>query len=71
MHEANTTATSHIDHSALHRELLERRHQLESASARSDASQIVELLDAVDQALDRMHDGSVRHLRDLRRAHRK
>jgi len=36
---------------------MERRHQLESASARSDASQLVELLDAVDSALDRMHKG--------------
>jgi sigma-B regulation protein RsbU (phosphoserine phosphatase) len=57
MHEANTTPASSVDHSLLHRELMERRHQLESASARSDAGQLVELLDAVDNALDRMHEG--------------
>jgi len=58
MHEANTTPTSPVDNQVLHRELLERRHQLEAASARSDASQIAELLDAVDQALARMHHGT-------------
>jgi len=57
MHQANTTPSSSVDHSLLHRELLERRYQLESASARSDANQLFELLDAVDKALDRMHEG--------------
>jgi sigma-B regulation protein RsbU (phosphoserine phosphatase) len=57
MHEANTATALRVDHSLLHRELIERRHQLESASARSDASQLVELLDAVDTALERMHQG--------------
>jgi sigma-B regulation protein RsbU (phosphoserine phosphatase) len=58
MYEANTTPASSTDHSLLHRELLERRRQLESASARSNASQLFELLETVDQALDRMHRGT-------------
>jgi len=58
MHEANTTPASSVDHSLLHGELVERRQRLASAAARSDASQIVDLLDAVDNALDRMHQGT-------------
>ena len=70
MYEANTTTASPVDTPVLHRELFERRHQLDAASARSDASQLVELLDAVDQALDRMHHGDIRHLRNLPRPDR-
>ena len=58
MYEANATPVPKVDHSFLHRELVERRDRLVAASARSDASQLVELLDAVDAALDRMHLGT-------------
>jgi sigma-B regulation protein RsbU (phosphoserine phosphatase) len=57
MHEAHLHSSSTTDHSLLRGELLERRHRLEAAAARSDAGQIVELLDAVDHALGRMDRG--------------
>jgi sigma-B regulation protein RsbU (phosphoserine phosphatase) len=58
MYEANTTPPTNVESSLLHRELMERRHQLAAASDRSHAGQLVELLDAVDSALDRMHEGT-------------
>lgn len=57
MHEAQTFSLSQIDHSRLHGELIERRTRLEAAAARSDADQLAELLDAVDEALNRMEHG--------------
>lgn len=57
MHEAQTFSLSQIDHSRLHGELIERRTRLEAAAARSDADQLAELLDAVDEALHRMEHG--------------
>lgn len=39
-------------------ELIERRRRLEAVAARSKAEQLFELLDAVDNALERMEDGS-------------
>lgn len=57
MHEAHAHPATIADHSFLRQELLERRHKLEAAAARSDERQIVELLDAVDQALDRIERG--------------
>jgi sigma-B regulation protein RsbU (phosphoserine phosphatase) len=58
VHEAHTHTPSIADHTFLRRELLERRHKLEAAAARSDEEQIVELLDAVDQALGRIEQGA-------------
>lgn len=58
MYEANATKTSSVDIPHLHRELMERRHRLESAAARSDGKQLAELLEAVDKALDRMDHGT-------------
>jgi sigma-B regulation protein RsbU (phosphoserine phosphatase) len=58
MHEAHAHSSSITDHSFLRRELIERRHELEAAAARSDEEQIVELLDAVDQALGRIEQGA-------------
>ena len=57
MHEAQTFSLSQIDHSRLHGELIERRTRLEAAAERSDADQLAELLDAVDEALHRMEHG--------------
>jgi sigma-B regulation protein RsbU (phosphoserine phosphatase) len=58
MHEAHAYSLSRHDHSRLHRELIERRTKLETAAARSDADQLAELLDAVDEALHRMEHGN-------------
>jgi sigma-B regulation protein RsbU (phosphoserine phosphatase) len=58
MHEAHAYSLSQHDHSRLHRELIERRTKLETAAARSDADQLAELLDAVDEALHRMEHGN-------------
>ena len=57
MHEAHAFSLSQLDHSRLHGELIERRTRLEAAAARSDADQLAELLDAVDEALHRMEQG--------------
>jgi sigma-B regulation protein RsbU (phosphoserine phosphatase) len=57
MHEAHAHPSSIADPSFLRRELIERRHKLEAAAARSDEGQLVELLDAVDDALGRMERG--------------
>ena len=57
MHEAHAFSLSQIDHSRLHGELIERRTKLEAAAARSDADQLAELLDAVDEALHRLEQG--------------
>jgi len=57
MHEAHAHPSSIADHAFLRRELIERRHKLEAAAARSDEGQIVELLDAVDEALGRIERG--------------
>lgn len=57
MHEAHAHTSTIADHAFLRRELLERRHKLEAAAARSDENQLVELLDAVDEALGRIERG--------------
>jgi sigma-B regulation protein RsbU (phosphoserine phosphatase) len=57
MPEAHAYSLSQLDHSRLHGELIERRNKLETAAARSDADQLAELLDAVDEALHRMEHG--------------
>jgi sigma-B regulation protein RsbU (phosphoserine phosphatase) len=57
MHEAHAHPSQITDHSVVHRELIERRRRLEAAAARSDAGQLVELLDAVDDALGRIEQG--------------
>jgi sigma-B regulation protein RsbU (phosphoserine phosphatase) len=57
MPEAHAYSLSQLDHSRLHGELIERRNMLETAAARSDADQLAELLDAVDEALHRMEHG--------------
>jgi sigma-B regulation protein RsbU (phosphoserine phosphatase) len=57
MQEARAYSLSQLDHSRLRRELIERRTKLETAAARSDAEQLAELLDAVDEALHRMEHG--------------
>lgn len=56
MHEAHASPSIDHDHSALHRELVERRRRLISASAHSDTAQLSDLLDAVDEALGRMEN---------------
>ena len=58
MHEAHAFSLSQLDHSRLHGELIERRTKLQAAAARSDADQLAELLDAVDEALHRMEQGA-------------
>ena len=57
MRQAHAYSLSQLDHSRLHGELIERRTKLETAAARSDADQLAELLDAVDEALHRMEHG--------------
>jgi sigma-B regulation protein RsbU (phosphoserine phosphatase) len=57
MHEAHVHACSVADHSLFRRELIERRHRLEAAAERSEANQIIKLLDAVDDALGRIDRG--------------
>jgi sigma-B regulation protein RsbU (phosphoserine phosphatase) len=58
MHEADVTPISTADQSVLRRELVERRRKLEAAAARSHEGQLVELLDAVDEALHRIEQGA-------------
>lgn len=58
MHQAHIHSTPITDHTSLRRELIERRRRLEAAAARSDAGQLVELLDAVDHALDSIERGN-------------
>jgi sigma-B regulation protein RsbU (phosphoserine phosphatase) len=57
MHEAHATPISIADQSLLRRELNERRRKLEAAAARSHEGQLVELLDAVDEALHQIEHG--------------
>jgi sigma-B regulation protein RsbU (phosphoserine phosphatase) len=57
MHEAPAHSLSQLEHSRLHRELIERRTKLETAAARSDGAQLAELVNAVDEALHRMEHG--------------
>ena len=58
MNEAHAYSLSQHDHSRLHGELIERRTKLQTAAARSDANQLADLLDAVDEALHRMEHGN-------------
>ena len=57
MPEAHADSLSQRDRSRLHGELIERRNKLETAAARSDADQLAEILDTVDEALHRMEHG--------------
>jgi len=58
MHEAHSHPSSIADHALLRRELIERRQKLEAAATRSEEHQIVELLEAVDDALGRIDKGA-------------
>lgn len=58
MTEAHASTSIVHSHSTLRRELVERRQRLLSAADRSHGLQVIELLEAVDEALGRFENGS-------------
>ncbi len=57
MHDACATPSTHLDSVRIRRELLARRSRLSSVADRSNANRLSELLEAVDDALERLDDG--------------
>jgi sigma-B regulation protein RsbU (phosphoserine phosphatase) len=58
MTEAHASPAIVHGHATLHRELVERRNRLVSAADHSDERQVIDLLDAVDDALGRIDNGT-------------